>query len=241
MANEFYQPGEGRASQVQALFATIAPRYDLINDLQSFGMHRHWKKRVLQLSAVKLGERVLDICCGTGDIAFGLAKAGAIVTALDFNEAMLRVAEQRREKSDLRTGISFVRGDAQQLPFADASFDVVTVGYGLRNLADWEKGVAEMVRVARPGAKIISLDFGKPDNSIWRALYFGYLRAFVPLLGLIFCRKASAYAYILESLKQYPAQRGVEDEMKRIGLANVRVHNILGGAMSINYGEKKIK
>ncbi|HEX4341892.1 MAG TPA: bifunctional demethylmenaquinone methyltransferase/2-methoxy-6-polyprenyl-1,4-benzoquinol methylase UbiE [Verrucomicrobiae bacterium] len=239
MANEFYQPGEQRAAKVNALFTAIAPRYDLINDLQSFGLHRRWKRRVLELAATKSTDAALDICCGTGDIAFSLAATGAAVTGLDFSEAMLQVAEQRRaDGSNADKNLKFIRGDAQQLPFPDSSFDVVTVGYGLRNLSSWETGVSEMARVAKPGARIISLDFGKPDNALWRSVYFGYLRLFVPLLGLVFCRNASAYAYILESLKHYPAQRGVAEKMRSLGLANVQIYNILGGAMSINYGEK---
>ena len=266
MANRFYQPGQERAAGVDALFAAIAPRYDLINDLQSFGLHRRWKCRVLKLAAPQPGQAALDICCGTGDIAFALAAHGANVTGLDFSEAMLAVAERRRaakstsvlncrdalasgtdQEGNLRhhqksapenQSVKFLRGDAQQLPFPDSSFDIVTVGYGLRNLASWETGVSEMARVAKPGARIVSLDFGKPDNALWRALYFSYLRVCVPLLGLVFCRNASAYAYILESLKHYPAQRGVADRMRALGLVNVQIHNILGGAMSINYGEK---
>src|SRR5439155_3066757 len=101
----------------------------------------------------------------------------------------------------------FIRADAQQLPLADNSFDIVTVGYGLRNLANWETGLDEMLRVAKPGARLVVLDFGKPDNALWRAAYFGYLKLFVPLLGRLFCGNAVAYAYILESLKHYPAQR----------------------------------
>ena len=123
-----------------------------------------------------------------------------------------------------------------QLPYPDAQFDIVTVGYGLRNLASWETGLSEMVRVAKPGARLLVLDFGKPDNALWRAAYFSYLRLFVPLLGLLVCRNASAYAYILESLRHYPAQRGVEAWMRERGLTQVRVDNFLGGAMSINYG-----
>ena len=114
----------------------------------------------------------------------------------------------------------------------------MTVGYGLRNLTSWERGLSEMERVAKPGARLISLDFGKPDNGAWRSVYFGYLKLFVPLLGLIFCRNASAYAYILESLKHYPAQRGVAAKMTELGLTNVQIINFLGGAMSINYAEK---
>jgi demethylmenaquinone methyltransferase/2-methoxy-6-polyprenyl-1,4-benzoquinol methylase len=131
-----------------------------------------------------------------------------------------------------------VRGDAQRLPFSDNSFDLVTVGYGLRNLASWETGLREMKRVARRGGRLLVLDFGKPDNALWRNLYFGYLRLFVPWLGRIFCGDARAYAYILESLKHYPAQQGVAAEMRAQGLANVRIINLLGGVMSIIYGEK---
>jgi demethylmenaquinone methyltransferase/2-methoxy-6-polyprenyl-1,4-benzoquinol methylase len=132
----------------------------------------------------------------------------------------------------------FVRGDAQQIPFPDAEFDIVTVGYGLRNLADWETGLSEMARVAKPGARLLALDFGRPDNRLWRSAYFSYLKLFVPLFGLLFCRNAGAYAYILESLKHYPAQRGVAARMGDLGLANVRIVNLVGGAMSINYAEK---
>jgi demethylmenaquinone methyltransferase/2-methoxy-6-polyprenyl-1,4-benzoquinol methylase len=125
-----------------------------------------------------------------------------------------------------------------ELPFRDGSFDIVTVGYGLRNLADWERGLSEMSRVAKPGGRLLVLDFGKPDSAAWRGIYFGYLRLFVPCLGLLFCGSASAYAYILESLKHYPAQHGVADVMRRMGLAKVRIINLLGGVMTINVGEK---
>jgi demethylmenaquinone methyltransferase/2-methoxy-6-polyprenyl-1,4-benzoquinol methylase len=132
----------------------------------------------------------------------------------------------------------FMRGDAQAVPFPENTFDVVTVGYGLRNLASWERGLEEMQRVARPGARIIVLDFGKPANAWWRAIYFAHLKMSVPLIGLLFCGDASAYAYILESLKHYPAQLAVAEKMRALRLANVRVVNLLGGAMAINYGEK---
>ena len=237
MGNEFYNPGEQRAAQVNRLFATIAPRYDFINDLQSLGLHRRWKRRLAQLARVRAGDQALDLCCGTGDISFALAKCGATVTGLDFSAEMLAVAEKRNPQSAIRKP-QFQQGDAQKLPFPDKTFDVVTVGYGLRNLASWGAGLAEMVRVAKPGARLLVLDFGKPDNALWRALYFGYLRVCVPVFGLLFAGKASAYAYILESLQHYPAQRGVEARMRALGLTDIRVENILGGAMSINFGVK---
>jgi demethylmenaquinone methyltransferase / 2-methoxy-6-polyprenyl-1,4-benzoquinol methylase len=153
---------------------------------------------------------------------------------------MLEVAAARHLKSPI-SNLKFQQGDAQQLPFAENTFDIVTVGYGLRNLASWERGLEEMRRVARPGARLIVLDFGKPPNAVWRAVYFTHLKMSVPLIGLLFCGNASAYAYILESLKHYPAQLAVAEKMRRLQLANVRVINLLGGAMAINYGETAAK
>jgi demethylmenaquinone methyltransferase/2-methoxy-6-polyprenyl-1,4-benzoquinol methylase len=251
VSNVFYAPGEARAAKVNDLFARIARRYDLINDLQSFGLHRRWKRRVAELAKVAPGARALDLCCGTGDIAFALAQRGAEVTGLDFSPQMLEVARIRSQKSEVRSQHpkspdpipqrptpKFVQGDAQQLPFTESTFDIVTVGYGLRNLTSWERGLAEMRRVARPGARLIVLDFGKPANAVWRAVYFAHLKMSVPLIGLLFCGNASAYAYILESLKHYPAQLAVAEKMRQLQLSNVRVINLLGGAMAINYGEK---
>jgi ubiquinone/menaquinone biosynthesis C-methylase UbiE len=125
-----------------------------------------------------------------------------------------------------------------KVPFPDHNFDIITVGYGLRNLSDWKAGLGEMQRVAKGGARLLVLEFGKPKQPLWRSVYFGYLRCFVPLLGLLFCGSASAYSYILESLKHYPAQEGVAAEMRRLGLENVRVLSFLGGVMTINYGEQ---
>jgi len=241
VSNVFYAPGEPRAAKVNDLFAAIARRYDLLNDLQSFGLHRRWKCRVTTLAAVKSGDRALDLCCGTGDIAFALARRGAETTGLDFSKKMLDVAHARRRKQNPQSAIrnpQFTQGDAQQLPFPDNSFDIVTVGYGLRNLASWEGGLGEMFRVARPGARLIVLDFGKPPNALWRKIYFTHLKVSVPLIGWLFCGNAQAYAYILESLKHYPAQLAVAEKMRALKLANVRVINLLGGAMAINYGEK---
>jgi demethylmenaquinone methyltransferase/2-methoxy-6-polyprenyl-1,4-benzoquinol methylase len=240
VSNEFYVSGEQRAAKVNDLFARIARRYDFLNDLQSFGLHRCWKRRLADLAQVQNGTLALDLCCGTGDIAFALAWRGAETTGLDFTPQMLEVAAARQQaNSKLKMqNLKFLQGDAQRLPFGDSTFEVVTIGYGLRNLTNWELGLEEMRRVARPGARIIVLDFGKPANPLWRALYFAHLKMSVPIIGLLFCGNASAYAYILESLKHYPAQLAVAEKMRRLNLVNVRVINLLGGAMAINYGEK---
>lgn len=245
MTYEYYKPGEQRAARVGQLFASIARRYDLINDVQSFGIHRLWKKRVIRLARVQPGERALDLCCGTGDLTLALAQKTAEVTGLDFSEPMLEVAREKfaRLHSKDRTGstsgnIHFTQGDAQRIPFPDGSFDVLTIGYGLRNLADLDAGLRDMLRVSKPGGRFVALEFGKPPNALWRAIYFSYLKFMLPVFGKIFCGDSAAYAYILESLSHYPAQDAVAEKLAQIGWRNVRVINLLGGVMSIHYAEK---
>jgi len=249
--NKFHQPGEQRAARVEDLFAIVAPRYDLINDLQSLGLHRRWKRTLVKMAGVQPGDCALDVCCGTGDVAFALRRSGAEVTALDFSPAMLAVAEQRaktplpprgggpRPPPTTPPPVQFLRGDALQLPFPDQSFEIVTVAYGLRNLADWERGLEEMWRVARPGGRLLVLDFGKPDNAFWRWWYFAYLKLLVPWFGKLFCKDSATHAYIFASLQNYPAQRGVAAKMQSLGCAEAGVRNLLGGAMSINYGRRQ--
>jgi demethylmenaquinone methyltransferase / 2-methoxy-6-polyprenyl-1,4-benzoquinol methylase len=240
MSNEFYDPGEQRAAKVKELFTRIAPRYDLMNDVQSFGLHRYWKRRLVAFARPQPGERALDLCCGTGDLTLALAQAGADAVGLDFSERMLEAARAKCITQKPGAGAPrFVQGDAQQVPFADNSFDVVTIGYGLRNLTDWRIGLREMQRVAKPGGRLLVLDFGKPEHPLWRRIYFGYLRLFVPCLGRVFCGSASAYAYILESLEHYPAQQQVAEALRQLDLTQVRVVNLLGGAMAIHFAEKK--
>lgn len=271
MGNKFYAPGAERAGKVHDLFAAIAPRYDLINDLQSFGLHRWWKRRMLRLARLRPGESALDLCCGTGDVALAMARTGARVVGLDFSDRMLAVARARSAQAAAhgdrpqgkpwpeqrsipveverdhrlsssnswsRMSLTFLRGDALRTPFCDEEFDAVTISYGLRNLENCEAGLCEMLRVLRTGGRLVVLDFGKPDNALWRAGYFSYLRWLVPGFGRLFCGDSATYGYILESLRHYPAQRGVAALMKKLHCHDVRILNLLGGVMSINYGVK---
>ncbi len=247
MANQYYSADEQRAEKVRELFAAIARRYDLLNDVMSLGLHRRWKQRLVKLAsecgsglsaATGFGRRteaaptlvVLDLCCGTGDIA---RRFTGRVVGVDFTADMLRIATART------TRVCWVRADALKLPFPDVSFDVVTVGYGLRNLADLEAGLREIRRVLRPGGKLLSLDFGKPENGAWRALYFAHLRFWLPILGCIFVGNADAYGYILTSLQNYPAQRGVREMMERHGFTDCGFEEFCFGAMAINCGRKQ--
>jgi demethylmenaquinone methyltransferase/2-methoxy-6-polyprenyl-1,4-benzoquinol methylase len=234
VSNKYYKTGQQRASLVGSLFGALAPRYDLINDLQSLGLHRRWKKLLARMAQVEPGQKALDLCCGTGDIAFALHRAGAAVIGLDFSRAMLEIARARAKKLSSVPPLEFKSGDVMDIPYCPDSFDIVSIGYGLRNLENWERGLEEMIRVARPGGRLLVLDFGKPDNWLWRRLFFYYLRTVVPLLGKIFSGDAAALAYIYESLEAYPAQRGIAAKMESLGCREVRVRNLLGGAMSIH-------
>ena len=254
MKNQFYSPGELRAAQVQKLFATIARRYDLLNDVMSMGLHRHWKCRLVKMAdtgnATSYGtesgnaadmKQVLDLCCGTGDIA--LRFYGNVV-GLDFSAEMLRCATVRAgglaRVSPSRRMPTWIQADALRLPFPENSFDVVSLGYGLRNLADLPMGIREIWRVLRPGGKLLSLDFGKPECKMWRRMYFAHLRFWVPLLGRVLVGQQAAYAYILTSLENYPAQRGVQQLMEECGFEKCGFEEFCGGAMAINFGQKPL-
>lgn len=239
MANPYFQLGEQRAAKVNRLFGLVAGRYDLINDLQSAGMHRLWKRQLVRFAQLKPGDLVLDVCCGTGDVARRLVERSARVVAVDFSSPMLEVARQRLSQGGgVRWPIQFARADAMRLPVLDESADAVTISYGLRNLADVRQGLSELWRVLKPGGRLLVLDFGKPSNPVWRGAYFAYLRWAVPVLGRCFAGSADAYSYILESLRHYPAQEGVALLLNELGSRNGRVVNLLGGIMSINYAEK---
>ena len=240
MPNKYLSYDADRAPKVREMFSRLAWHYDLVNDVMSFGMHRPWKKLSVRLAAEGIGKggRWLDLCCGTGDMAFlaeQIARPAAKVVGLDFTLPMLAVARGRSTR-DGRSS-SFVNGDALRLPFPDAAFDVITVGYGLRNIADPAAALREMRRVLAPGGRCVILDFGKPRNRVASALYRAFLRTMMPAVGWIFHRDPETYLYIPESLARYPGQVGVRDMMREAGFENARFEEKLLGTMGINVGE----
>jgi demethylmenaquinone methyltransferase / 2-methoxy-6-polyprenyl-1,4-benzoquinol methylase len=237
--NRYYAPGEERAERVHRLFARIARRYDRINDLMSWGMHRAWKRRLVSLANPRHGERALDLCCGTGDVARRLAAGpkdfACEVVGLDFTEEMLEIA---RRVTPAGLPVTYRQGDALALPFPDASFDIVTCAYGLRNLADLDRGLAEASRVLRPGGRLASLEFGRPANPLLSLLYFAYLRAALPIFGWIFFGDPHTYGYIFATVSRFPGQRELAARMTGAGFASVEVNDSMGGAMGICVARK---
>jgi len=239
VVNKYLSYDGQRAPKVREMFTRLAWRYDLINDLMSFGLHRIWKRQTVRLALQGRAEaRLLDLCCGTGDMCFlaeTIGGEGTRVVGADFTMPMLAVG--RRRKVQRRGTASLLQADALHLPFANASFDAITVGYGLRNIADPEAALGEMRRLLAPGGRAVILDFGKPDNPVAAALYQAFLRTMMPAVGWLFHGDPDTYLYIPESLRLFPAQRGVEELMRRVGFSSVRYENRLLGTMGINIGE----
>jgi ubiquinone/menaquinone biosynthesis methyltransferase len=227
---------DSKAPYVRRLFHTIADRYDLITVLFSYGRDRQWKERLVALADVRAGQRALDLAAGTGDIAFGLAARGAHVVALDITHRMLQIAKGKRPSSG--AAVTFVTGDMMALPFPDEAFDLVTTGYGIRNVPVIEPAIAEIRRVLRPGGLVLSLDFDRPRNAVVRGVYLGYLTVVGSAVGWILHRDPDTYRYIPESIDRYPGAAGVGALLARTGFADSRVIPLLGGLMAINVARK---
>ncbi len=219
-----------KAAYVRRLFHTIAGRYDLITRLLSYGMDQRWKRRLVSLGSPRTGVRALDLATGTGDIAHALAERGCRVIALDIT---LRMLELARAKG--RSGASAaVAADMMALPFPAGSFDLVTTGYGIRNVPRIETAIGEIHRVLRPGGLLLSLDFNRPSGAAMRAIYLGYLTVVGSALGLLLHGDPDTYRYIPESIRRYPGADGVAALLARAGFAECRVVPLLGGLMAIN-------
>lgn len=233
--------GKDKATYVQETFNSIAGRYDLMNSLMSLGMDKRWRRIAVHRVGAKPGMHILDVCCGTGQLSIELGNAvGAEgnVIGLDFSQKMLDVANRSLAQSSNKDRVRFIQGNAMELPFANNVFDGATVGWGLRNLPDLREGIREMVRTVKPGGKIISLDMAKPTLMGFKQAYWLYFEKLVPFMGRIWARKASAYQYLHDSAREFPAQ----DELVRIfaecGLVDTQFKNLAGGVVAIVYGTK---
>lgn len=239
---------DAKRDYVQSLFGRIAGRYDLTNDVISAGLHRRWKRLVIGLADIRAEHVVLDLAAGTGDLALRIARrrdgaggrreeagrpADGLLIAGDLTIEMMR----RGTKRDDAASLSWLGCDAMALPLADASVDRVVIGYGLRNFSDLEGSMREIRRVMRPGGRLVSLDFGRAEPEWLDRAYVAYLEASTTAAGWLLHRDAESYRYIPESLRTYPAQRGVTALMQREGFVRCGSVDLLFGTMAVNFGD----
>jgi demethylmenaquinone methyltransferase/2-methoxy-6-polyprenyl-1,4-benzoquinol methylase len=230
---------EDKAQRVRGVFDSVAPRYDLMNDLMSGGLHRVWKQFTLSQTHLRPGQRALDVAGGTGDLARGLAaQVGeqGLVVLLDINGAMLAHGRDRLLDVGLTRGIAYAQANAERLPFADNSFDCVTIAFGLRNVTDKAAALASMRRVLRPGGQLMVLEFSQPVAPGLKPLYDAYSFRVLPFLGRVIARDEDSYRYLAESIRKHPDQETLLGMMREAGLEDCRYHNLSGGIVALHRG-----
>ena len=229
---------QDKSSRVRSVFDSVAQRYDLMNDLLSFGMHRVWKAYTLAVANLKRGDKVLDIAGGTGDLAKAFAPLvgpQGLVVHTDINEAMLRVGRDRLLDDGL--ALPTLTCDAERLPFAPGYFDLVSVAFGLRNMTRKDRALAEMARVLRPGGRLLVLEFSKIAEPL-RKPYDWYSFNVMPLIGKLVAKDEDSYRYLAESIRMHPDQATLKGLMKDAGFGHVDVHNLAAGAVALHVGVK---
>jgi demethylmenaquinone methyltransferase/2-methoxy-6-polyprenyl-1,4-benzoquinol methylase len=232
---------EAKAGLVADVFHSVASRYDLMNDLMSGGIHRVWKRFTIELSGVRSGNAVLDIAGGTGDLAARFADivgpAGRVVLA-DINDSMLKVGRDKLLDNGRLGNLEFVQADAQCLPFPDDSFDCVTIAFGLRNVTDKDAALRSMLRVLKPGGRLLVLEFSKPANPLLSKAYDTYSFRVLPLMGRLVANDADSYQYLAESIRMHPDQETLKDMMEDAGFSKCEYHNMTGGVVALHKGVK---
>lgn len=237
MASARYAPDD-KQIDVQAMFSTIAPRYDVLNRLLSFGVDRRWRAQAAHEALADAARRVLDVATGTGDLALTLASLApeAEVTGVDFAEPML---DRARDKARGHAGrLRFEVGDGTALRFTEGSFDAVTIAYGLRNFDDIDAGLREFLRVLRPGGRLVVLEFPPPPGGAFGAAYRLYFRRVLPAVGALVSGRGAAYRYLPASVIAFPPPPALADRMRTAGFGNVRFHLQTFGISAIHVGEK---
>jgi demethylmenaquinone methyltransferase/2-methoxy-6-polyprenyl-1,4-benzoquinol methylase len=233
-------PGRPTAERVRGIFSQIADKYDVFNALASMGIDRSWRRALVRAAAMTPTSRVLDLASGTGDVAFALANTGipAEVVATDFVPEMLAVAEKKSAERPPAVPVSFSVADAQELPFEDGSFDVVTVAFGVRNFPERERNFAEVLRVLKPGGRYIILEFSRPPFAPWRGVYHVYLRQMIPLIGGVLTGDRAGFVYLNDSIRQFPTQPALAAELKAAGFSAVSWSDMTGGIVALHTAVK---
>lgn len=230
-----------KAKRVADVFRKVAPRYDLMNDLMSLGMHRLWKQKAIQLADIRKGQTVLDLASGTGDLAIKLAnKVGetGLVYMTDINEAMLSVGRDRLIDRGILKSVRHLLVDAESIPLQDNSVDRVTIAFGLRNVTRKEIALRDMLRVLKPGGILMVLEFSKPTNPTFASIYDTYSFSLIPKMGEWIVNDKASYQYLVESIRMHPDQDTLKKMMETAGFEDVQYHNLSGGIVAIHTGRK---
>ena len=232
---------EEKAGLVRGVFDSVADKYDVMNDVMSMGIHRLWKRFAVELSGVRRGQRILDLASGTGDLAdkfAGLVGPDGLVLMSDINAAMLNVGRDRMLDRGHAGNIAYALINAEQLPVADNSLDLITIAFGLRNVTDKDGALASMYRALKPGGRALVLEFSKPTTRPLEKLYDLYSFSLLPKMGKLIANDAESYAYLAESIRMHPDQETLKGMMENAGFENVDVHNLTGGIVAVHRGFK---
>jgi len=219
-------------ADVQAMFDDVAARYDLTNDVLSLGQDRRWRHQVIDAVDPKPGELVLDLAAGTGTSSQPFSDRGATVVPCDFSVGMLRVGKKAKPH------LPFVAGDGTRLPFADDTFDAVTISFGLRNIVDPDAGLRELRRVTKPGGRLVVCEFSSPTWSPFRTVYIEYLMKALPAVARAVSSSPDAYVYLAESIRAWPDQAGLAERLQKAGWGQVKWRNLSGGIVALHHGTK---
>ncbi|MDQ8036758.1 MAG: bifunctional demethylmenaquinone methyltransferase/2-methoxy-6-polyprenyl-1,4-benzoquinol methylase UbiE [Pedobacter sp.] len=230
-----------KARKVAEVFHSVAARYDIMNDLMSFGVHRLWKRYTIEMAGVRPGQQVLDIAGGTGDLAKAFSKrvgpTGKVILS-DINASMLGVGRDRLIDNGLTQNLEFVQANAECLPFADNTFDLLTISFGLRNVTDKNKALRSMYRVLKPGGRLLVLEFSKPVVEPLSKAYDAYSFSVLPALGQLVTQDADSYRYLAESIRMHPDQETLKGMMGNAGFERTDYHNLTGGIVALHRGFK---
>jgi len=236
-------PVEEKQQRVAGVFHSVAAKYDLMNDVMSGGIHRLWKRFTIEASAARPGHRVLDIAGGTGDLAAKFSRLvgqeGHVILA-DINSSMLQVGRDKLTDNGIVGNIAYVQANAETLPFSDNYFDCITIAFGLRNVTDKDKSLASMLRILKPGGRLLILEFSRPAHTVLEKIYDRYSFSVLPFMGKLIADDPDSYRYLAESIRMHPDQKTLRAMMEHAGFVHCDYHNMTGGIVALHTGEKAL-